>query len=202
MLFSRGSRPLRVLDFDLENRPLSYLAQDWTSAEITAIAWSWLGSDDVEILLLTHKGSYVDRHGKKRRPKEAFTMFREIMASADIVTGHYIRKHDLPILNGQFMEAGVEKLPPLLVSDTQQDLVARKDMSASQENLAAMLGLPEPKHHMTQTEWREANRLFSDDRLGLSLKRVVSDVVQHKALRAELVRRKLLGKPRMWYGTR
>src|SRR5690606_12970728 len=45
-------RPMRILDFDLENRPLSYLGEDWTSAEITAIGWSWIGSDKVEVLLL------------------------------------------------------------------------------------------------------------------------------------------------------
>ena len=34
-------RPMRVLDFDIENRPLSYLGSDFTTAEVTAIAWAW-----------------------------------------------------------------------------------------------------------------------------------------------------------------
>ena len=33
-----SARPLRVLDFDIENRPLSYLGSDFTTAEVTAIA--------------------------------------------------------------------------------------------------------------------------------------------------------------------
>lgn len=191
---------LRVLDFDLENRPLSYLGNDWTSAEITAIAWSWEGSAEIETLLLAANGRYVDRRGWRRRPEEAFRFFRDVLVSAGVVTGHYIRKHDLPILNSAMMENGVPPLPALLVSDTKEDLARRKDLSASQENLAALLGLPEPKHHMTQTEWREANRLFSDANLDLSRQRVVSDVVQHKALRSELVRRGLLRPPRRWAG--
>jgi hypothetical protein len=201
-MFSSRRGQLRVLDFDLENRPLSYIIPEWCSAEITAIAWSWLGSDEVETLLLTARGKYVDKAGKHRKPLLALGMFREILLSADLVTGHYIRGHDLPILNAAFIEYGVPSLGSLLVSDTKSDLIRKKDMSASQENLAATLGLPEPKRHMTQAEWREANRLFSDDRLDLSRSRVVGDVVQHKALRAELVRRKLLGPPRRWSSTR
>lgn len=189
---------LRILDFDLENRPLSYLGQDWTSAEITAAAWSWIDVDKVETLLLTADGYYVDTNGSRHLPQYALGQFRDLLINADIVTGHYIRKHDLPILNAAFMEYGIDPLPSLLVQDTQQDLVRRKDLSASQENLAAMFHLPEPKHHMTQTEWREANRLFSDDKLELSRRRVVGDVVQHKALRAELLRRNLLRPPRRW----
>lgn len=195
----RARSELRVLDFDIENRPLSYLGQDWTSAEVTAIAWSWYGSEDIETLLLTADGRYVDNHGKKRSARDAFALFAAVLASADIITGHYIRKHDLPVLNAAMMENDLPPLPALRVSDTQQDLIRRKDLSASQENLAALLGLPEPKHHMTQTEWREANRLFSDAKLGLTRRRVVGDVVQHKALRAELVRRKLLRPPRAWH---
>ena len=196
----------RILDFDLENRPLSYLGNDWTSAEITAIAWAWNptlrdiagGSDEIETFLLTANGKYVDSRGRKWPAGAAFALFRDILVSADIVTGHYIRRHDLPMLNSALMENGLPPLPTLLVSDTKEDLVRRKDLSASQENLAALLRLPEPKHHMSQTEWREANRLFSDDRLELTRQRVVSDVVQHKALRAELIKRGLLRPPRRW----
>lgn len=189
---------LSILDFDIENRPLSYLSPEWTSAEITAIAWSWYGTPTVEVMLLTANGTYKQRRGKAYKPKAAFRMFRDVLISADIITGHYIRRHDLPILNSAFMEYGLPPLPPLLVSDTKQDLVRRKDLSASQENLAALLNLPEPKHHMTQTEWREANRLFTNAKLNLSRTRCVGDVVQHKALRAALIERGLLKPPSEW----
>lgn len=189
--------PLRVLDFDLENRPLSYLGMDWTSAEITAIGWSWIGSDEVEVLLLRRDGRFADNAGKTYRGDRALAHFAGILRSADLVTGHYIRKHDLPMLNAALMEYGLPPLPPLRVQDTQADLARRKDLSASQENLAALFGLPEPKHHMTQSEWRLANRL-SPQGMAASRKRVVDDVVQHKAVRAELIRRSLLHSPRIW----
>jgi hypothetical protein len=195
---SQGSSPLTILDFDLENRPLNYLGNDWTGAEITAIAWAWVPELTVECLLLTRSGKYKDmRSGKLLSPKKAFTLIREQLIRADIVTGHYIRKHDLPMINAHCMEAGIPTLPPLLASDTKCELVARKDLSASQENLAGMLQLAEHKHHMSQAEWREANRLTSAG-LQKSYKRVTDDVIQHMALRKELVRRGLLKTPKMW----
>jgi hypothetical protein len=43
---------LRVLDFDIENRPLSYLGMDFTTAEITSIAASFEGSREIHTWLL------------------------------------------------------------------------------------------------------------------------------------------------------
>lgn len=198
MMFKRrqiGQR--RILDFDLENRPLSYLGMDWTSAEITAIGWSWIGSGEVEVLLLQKDGRYQNNAGKKLSPEKALTLFVEQLHAADMVTGHYIRKHDLPILQGALIEYGLPPLKPLLTQDTQRDLVKRKDLSASQENLAAMFDLPEAKHHMTQTEWRKANRLSAEG-IAFARKRVVDDVVQHMALREEMLRRNILKPPKVW----
>jgi hypothetical protein len=192
-----GMRELQVLDFDLENRPLSYLGNDWTSAEITAIGWSLVGEEKVHTLLLQADGTYLF-DGKVSMPaKDALAHFRSRLEAADVVTGHYIIKHDLPILNGAFMELGIPPLGELLVQDTKLHLVRRKDLSASQENLASLFGLEEAKHHMTQTEWRTANRLTKAG-LAASRKRVVDDVKQHKALRAELLKRGLLKAPSVW----
>jgi hypothetical protein len=188
---------MRVLDFDLENRPLSYLGSDWTSAEITAIGWSWIGSGEVEVLLLRRDGRYVNNAGKATSARRALGGFREILMGADLVTGHYIRKHDLPLLNSALIELDLQPLGSCLTQDTQQDLVKRKDLSASQENLASMFGMAEAKHHMTQAEWRLANRL-SPVGMAAARKRVVDDVVQHMALREEMVRRRLLKAPRTW----
>lgn len=187
----------RVLDFDLENRPLSYLGMDWTSAEITAIGWGWADEESVQVFLLQRDGYYEDNNGLLWPAEKALAHFREILLSAGMVTGHYIRKHDLPIFNGALMEYGLSPLGSVLTQDTQQDLVRRKDLSASQENLASMFGMAEAKHHMTQSEWREANRL-TDEGLKVARKRVVDDVIQHKALRLELIRRGLLKSPKIW----
>lgn len=196
MLHSKSS-PLHILDFDLENRPLSYLGMDWTSAEITSIAWSWVGSEEVRVLLLNRSGRFVFEQGKTMSARDAFGYFSLVLDKADIVTGHYIRKHDLPILNSAMMENNLPPLGELLVQDTKCDLIRRKDLSASQENLAALFGLPEPKHHMSQSEWRLANRLTPEG-MDATRTRVVADVVQHKALRLELLKRGLLKEPKRW----
>ena len=184
----RAQKPsvFRILDFDIENRPLSYLGMDFTTADITAIAWSWVGEKKVECWALGEVTTEI-----------MLDQFLNVYNEADMVTGHYIRKHDLPHLNGSLMEHGMSVLSPKLTSDTKLDLLKRQGISASQENLSSMLGLPEPKHHMSTTEWRAANRLTKDG-IKLAKTRCCADIVQHKALRKILVERGMLGPPRVW----
>lgn len=177
---------LRVLDFDIENRPLSYWYDGKCTAEVTAIAWSWVGQERVYCTLLGEV-----------ELGDMLAMFANVYAQADIVTGHYIRRHDLPILNGAMLEA---KMPPLgrkMTSDTKMDLVRRGELAASQEALSAMYGLPEAKQHMTQTAWREANRLTPQG-IEQTRRRVVDDVIQHKALRARLIEAGALKPGKVW----
>jgi len=115
-----------------------------------------------------------------------------------MVTGHYIRMHDLPIINGALVEHGLPPLSEKLTCDTKLDLVSKgAAFSASQENLCAMLGLPQPKIHMNNALWREANRLTTAG-MKLTAKRAIGDVVQHMALRRVLVERNLLNSPKGW----
>lgn len=179
----------RILDFDIENRPLSYLGMDYTTAEVTAIAWSWNPDAPVTVKLLG-----LDD------PAAMLEAFRRAYDEADIVTGHYIRKHDLPIINGAMLELGLNQLAPKLTSDTKLDLATLSGVSKSQESLAAMLGIEHPKIHMTQADWRAANRLTLEG-LRKTEERVAGDVRQHMALRNELVRRRLLRPPKTWKPT-
>lgn len=183
-----ATRPARVLDFDLENRPLSYLGSDFTTAEVTAIAWAWVGSPRVTVRLL---GEYPLR--------EILREFVAAFAEADLVTGHYITGHDLPMLNGALMECRMPTLPPKMVSDTKTHLVRSKGLSMSQESLGAMFRLDHAKVQMNQNKWREANRLTAKG-LAEVRKRVVGDVRQHMALRQELLAAGYLGPPRLWRG--
>lgn len=179
---------VRILDFDIENRPLSYLGQDYTTAEITAIAACWVGeSKSMKVWLLG-----------RDMPLVMLGAFVHLYRQADIVTGHYIRKHDLPIINGALLENGLDPLDEKLTSDTKLDLVQHGGViSASQENLSEMLGLPAPKVKMNTVKWREANRLTPAG-LELTAKRAIGDVIQHMALRKALVARDLLGPPQSW----
>jgi len=178
----------RVLDFDIENRPLSYLGQDYTTAEITAIAACWDGQPRTMRCWLLGADE----------PAEMLEAFREMYDAADMVTGHYIRCHDLPIINGSMVEHGLPPLDQKLTCDTKLDLISKGPVfSASQENLCAMLKLPPPKVHMNTVMWREANRLTTEG-LKLTTKRAVGDVIQHMALRRALVERNLLSSPTVW----
>lgn len=179
---------LRVLDFDLENRPLSYLGQDFTTAEITAIAWCFDGEPKTMRCVLLGRDD----------PRLMLDLFRAAYNAADMVTGHYIRMHDLPILNGAMVELGLPCLDEKLTCDTKLDLVKKGPViSASQENLCAMLGLAAPKVHMNTVLWREANRL-TDKGLKLTAARAIGDVIQHMQLRKALLARDLLSAPKIW----
>lgn len=179
-------RPRRVLDFDLENRPLSYLGSDFTTAEVTAIAWAWDGDQRVEVRLLG-----------ERPLRDILTEFVEVFRSADVVTGHFITGHDLPMLNGALMECRLPTLPDTWVSDTKVHLVRSKGLSLSQESLGAMFRLDHQKVVMNQAKWRAANRLTATG-LAEVRKRVAGDVRQHMDLRRELLAAGYLGPPRRW----
>lgn len=176
----------RVLDFDIENRPLSYRGYDKTSAEVTAIACRFIGEEETHVWLLG-----------VHRVKSMLEEFRLLYDEADMVTGHFIRRHDLPILNAALIENGRPPLASKLTSDTCLDLVRFSELARSQEALGAMLGVEAPKEQMTQTDWREANRLTPDG-IRQTMRRVVGDVDQHIQLRAVLLERGLLRPPKMW----
>jgi hypothetical protein len=181
---------LRVLDFDIENRPLSYWYDGKSTAEITAIAWWWIGEDaEPECYCLDRRG--------RASAVAMLEAFSAAYAEADLVTGHYIRRHDLPIIQAALVELELPLLGAKLSSDTRLDLVKFSDIAKSQEALGAMLGLESPKVGMTQSDWREANRLTADG-IDKTRGRVIGDVVQHAELRAALLERGLLRAPRTW----
>lgn len=183
------SRPQRVLDFDIENRPLSYLGSDFTTAEVTAIAWAWCDAPgDVSVHLL----------GETSLP-EILREFRQVYEQADMVTGHFITGHDLPMVNGALMECGLPVLPDKYVQDTKTALVKSKGISLSQESLGAMLRLDHAKVVMNQSKWRAANRLTPEG-LAEVRERVTGDVRQHIELRRELLARGYLGPATLWKG--
>jgi hypothetical protein len=180
---------LRILDLDIECRPLSYLGQDYTTAEITAIATCWVVNGkprDVKCWLLGEVESW-----------DFLEMFRERYDQADMVSGHFLRAFDLPVINGAMLDNGLPPLSSKLASDTKLDLKKRKYISASQENLSAHLGVKAPKIGMSQVDWRKANRLTPEG-IALTKKRVVGDIRQHVALRERLLQLGWLSRPKVW----
>jgi hypothetical protein len=181
------TRPMRVLDFDIENRPLSYLGSDFTTAEVTAIAWAWTDQPEhVQVYLLgEHELSSI------------LNLFVDAYRRADMVTGHYIKGHDLPMINGALVECRLPPLPDKRVQDTKVDMIRTKGISLSQESLGAMFRLEQAKVHMNQSKWRAANRLTPEG-LAEVRQRVTGDVQQHMALRRELLDQNYLSAPTMW----
>lgn len=179
-----------VLVFDIENRPLSYWYDGNTTAEVTVIAYKWLG--DHEAFVLMQEGEFWNG------PKQMLERFLPVYREADVVVGHYIRRHDLPILHGAYIEHGLPGLTPKMSIDTKLDLTRWKDLPQSLEYLADWLGCPFNKFHMTQHSWRKANR-FSDDGLALARQRCEIDIRANEWVYQELLRRGLITKPpRVW----
>lgn len=180
-------RPMRVLDFDVEARPLHWISGDYVSKEITAIAWAWTDRpEDVTCYLL----GQTDPISMLQRFSEAYT-------TADMVTGHFIRGYDLPMVNGALTEYQLPALGDKLSQDTKLDLVRRQGLSGSQENLGVMLGLEHGKVKMDQAKWRAANRLTPEG-LDAVRERVVGDVQQHIEMRKRLLALGYLGPPVLW----
>lgn len=180
-------RPMRVLDFDCEARPLHWIASDYVSKEITAIAWAW--TDDpahVSCVLLGDTD-----------PVSMLEQFRAAYDQADLVTGHFIRGYDLPMINGAMTEYQRPALGDKLSHDTKIDLLRRAGLSSSQENLGAMLHLAHGKVKMDQRTWRDANRLTPDG-LAAARERVIGDVQQHIEMRRRLLELGYLGPPVLW----
>lgn len=199
----------RVLDFDCESRPLSYLGNDYTTAEVTAIAARFTDEpeDKTHVWVLGIQCQHPKRGGRRCEtyhygcsPVEMLEGFTALYDAADIVTGHYIRGYDLPLLNGQRLEHGLSPLSDKVTHDTKLDLRKRSKVSASQENLGATLGIRAPKVGMNTPKWREANRLTPEG-LDLTRARVVGDVTQHIQLRQRLLDLGWLDAPRVWHSS-
>jgi hypothetical protein len=182
-----SSRPLRALVFDIENRPLSYW-YDRPTAEVTVIAYKWHGSKTTKILMQDPSTSLA----------AILNEFRPVYEAAEVVIGHNIRSHDLPILDGAYRELGMPGLTEKLTIDTYKQLANYKDIPKSLEYLAEVLGAPYEKFHMSQHSWREANRMEGRG-LQLARKRCAVDVRVTEWVYDELVRRQWLTKPaRKW----
>jgi hypothetical protein len=186
------SETRRILDFDIENMPLTYYAPDYPTAYVTAIAWAF--TDEPKMIYRRVITDIRDEDEHERMLLDFWDAYQQ----ADMVTGHYIRKHDLPIVNGALIEHGFfHGLGPKLSSDTKMDLVRFSDIPKNQEFLEATFGTRQQKVNMTQADWRAANR-FTPEGIAKTTTRVTSDVKGHMQMRKELVERGLLHQPKVW----
>jgi DNA polymerase elongation subunit (family B) len=187
----KWSRPrrLKVLDFDTECRPLHY-SEYRDESQLTAYAWSWVGPDKTRI---TARILEQDLSNEKKILKEFLKAYHE----ADIVTGHYITRHDLPLLTDHCMRFGLPLPEARWAQDTKTLLPTVRGLGLSQENLSTLYELDEKKHRMNGRRWAGANTLTPAGRREARL-RVMRDVRQHKALLKKLTEKDYLDAPRRW----
>jgi hypothetical protein len=178
---------LRRLHFDTEAQPGHWIGGDYVSKLLTAVAWAWDDKPD-DVTVLTHFDT---------PPAELALKLGAELVAADIVTGHYIRGFDLPLINGQLLSAGYGSLPRLMTVDTKLDLVRSHGRSLSQKNLAGQLGVEAPKVDLTLYEWEQFNdRIPGSEYLGVA--RVIGDVRQHIQMYGQLVEHGWLQGARAW----
>lgn len=187
---------LKILDFDVECRPMSWYGGDWVTKEITAIAWRFVDeSEENTQFWLLQPSSTWEKHQEKKR--KGMQRFLKAYNEADAVTGHYIRGFDLPLVNGTCVRLGLKPLSNKMSHDTKGDLVSMQGLSKSQENLAAYFDLKHAKEKMNTHLWEIGNSLVNEGRVETK-RRVVGDVNQHVEFRQELMDRGALLPLKMW----
>lgn len=186
---------LKILDFDIESRPLAVRAPAGKGAiipswETTAIAAKWVGEDEVFCFLLGEMSQ-----------EEIHAHFLELYDEANMVVGHFIRGFDLPRINSMLFELGQSPLGDKVAHDTKLDLVQWDGIGKSQEAISDYLGIPFPKIQMGEVRWREANRL-GEKGLSRTYERVTGDVLQNEAMYAALKELGYLKLPVVWRSVR
>lgn len=196
LLHLESKRAMRILDFDVECRPMAWYGGDWVTKEITAIAWRFVDEPEeaTQAWLLAPSRTWEQHQNKKLRGMKKFL---KAFKACDIVTGHYIRGFDLPLVNGTCIRLGLPPLQQKLVHDTKVDLVRMSGLSKSQENLAAYFEMKHQKEKMNTHLWEIGNSLVEEGRVE-TLRRVVGDVNQHIEFRQELIKRGALQPTSMW----
>lgn len=193
----RSGPPVRVLGFDLENRPGAYWFGDATTSQITAFAWKWVDEPAVRTMLLRADGRFELDTGRPVSAAVAYRRFAAELATAGLVFGHNIRQHDLPILNAGLLRLLLPPLAPVRTTDTLRDYPKRRGMAANLASFSDLYGLDGGKHSMSQHAWEQANQLTTAG-VAEARERVVSDVLLQEQLRGRLLDLGLLKAPRVW----
>lgn len=185
-----SSRPLTVLDFDLETLAAGYADPAWVPDHITCYAWSWIGEDRIVGSVAGPDCAF----GPVEKQREWLWGLRDVICEADVVTGHNIVRFDLRVLNANLMRFGLDPLPELRVQDTIH-LPKSKGFKKGQDNLGTVLDIPLHKMPLNHAEWDAAYRVPGWPTVK---ERCMGDVAQHKLIRAEMIRRGLAKPVRLW----
>jgi len=178
-----------ILVFDCEARPTAWISGDFVGKSMTAVSWSWVGSDLVHSRVLTRE--MYDTAG-------LLPDFLAALECADVVVGHYIRGFDLPLICGDLERLGWAPLNPTLTIDTKSDRLTTLGLSESLGNLAARYEVDHEKLPMTEPMWEEHNLWQTPRSVEWVRERVEGDVIANKDLYIELLIEERLRSPKVW----
>lgn len=173
----------RVWCFDIESRPGPWGGGDFTFKHMLSIAGGY-------------EGGHIAYLAPGFTPGALEDFVRPLRSGVLVVTHNGVR-YDLPLLNGMLVKMGLEKLPPVLVSDTYLHLIKRgQAFSASLGNLAERFGI-QAKGSMSEYAWE---RVYEGDPEYLEKLRDynINDVEVTLRLRDALLERRLLKPARVW----
>jgi DNA polymerase elongation subunit (family B) len=179
----------RILDFDTESLAAGFADPEWVPQKITCAAWSWTDEEHVEVRVGNPHTFFTPR-ARARMLKP----FVAALLEADIITGHNIIRHDLPVINAECLRLGLGSLPSLMVQDTIR-VAKTKGLKKGQDNIARLLCVPEEKMALDWQAWEDA---YAKKGWPTVADRCMSDVVQHKQLRAAMLDAGWLKDPVSW----
>jgi len=117
----------------------------------------------------------------------------EEIATADMVTGHNLLRFDLKVIVAECMRLDLPVPRRLFVQDTMR-LLRGKGFKKGQDNLLELL-TNEKKLDLNWQAWQHA---YEEKGWETVKERATSDVLSHKLLREELLKRRWL-KPPVWW---
>jgi len=182
--------PRRILDLDVECVSAGFDDPEWVPRKITCAAWSWIGSNEVQCTIATPLGLM----GKPELRRQMLEPLLAEIEAADMLTGQNILRFDLPLINAECLRLGLPLLPKKLVQDTKR-IAKTLGFKKGQDNMGDLLGVRPRKIHMSWQAWQDA---YDEDGWESIKKRAITDVKQHKKMRAAMLRRGWLRPPVMW----
>jgi len=185
-----SKKKLKILHLDCEALSAGYPTGTYNKVpqKMTAIAWSWGGDDNIEVISCGKKGIFDEEIRAKMIKK-----FLPILEEANILSGHYLRGFDMPLFVEECHRLNLPMPSAKLVLDTMD--LPKGVMKKGLDNLAIIYELPAEKMEMNWAQWYKAYGNPTWDEIE---QRVASDVLLQKYVLFEQQKRKIQKPPKKW----
>jgi DNA polymerase elongation subunit (family B) len=192
LFVTRPGKQLLVVDWDIETVAAGFADPEWVPQKITCVAWSFVGEEKVESRICGPEGLF----GNPKKRADMLKPLIKALNKADMWTGHNLWNFDIPVLVAECQRLGLP-LPKsgVLVQDTIK-MVHAKGFKKGQDNLGQLFKLPIDKLPLSWQQWQDG---YDEKGWQLIRERCETDVLQHKLLREEMIKRGWLQSPKRWY---